>query len=259
MEKGMEFGESQNQVQEEMSIQTAPPPENDSLKNSEARTNTSAIANNDANTIPPGRRSGSVIYKECQKNHATIIGGYVFDGCGEFVAAGKEGTMEADICAACNCHRSFHRKEIEGVVNMNSYLHQPWPQPQPQPPLHACYHHMPPPPPVGYHHHIVAASPVSQHRPIALPTASGGDFSFEEGDISNRSNNDDGGKVKKRFRTKFTTEQKDKMLAFAENVGWKIHKHDDNAVEQFCAETGVKKQVLKVWMHNNKLKLGKRS
>ncbi|KAE9615538.1 hypothetical protein Lal_00018412 [Lupinus albus] len=163
--------------------------------------------------------------------------------------------MEADICAACNCHRNFHRMEINGVVNMNSYLHQPWPQPQP--PLHTCCHHMLPPPPIGYHrHHIVAASPVSQHRPIALPTASGGDFSCEEGDMLNRNNNDDGGKVKKRFRTKFTTEQKDKMLAFAEKLGWKIHKHDATAVEQFCAETSVKRQVLKVWMHNHK---GKKS
>ncbi|OIV96583.1 hypothetical protein TanjilG_28440 [Lupinus angustifolius] len=204
----------------------------------QARTKTSAIANN--------HRSGSVIYKECQKNHATIIGGYVFDGCGEFAAAGKEGTMEADICAACNCHRSFHRKEIEGVVNINSYVHHPLPQPQPL--LYTCYHHLPPPPPIGYHHHIVAASPLSQHRPIALPTAPDGDFSCEEGDISNRNDNDDGGKVKTRFRTKFTIGQKDKMLAFVEKIGWKIHIHDATAVEQFGAETGVKRQVLKAWI-----------
>lgn len=57
---------------------------------------------------------------------------------------------------------------------------------------------------------------------------------------------------KKRFRTKFTQEQKDKMLEFAEKVGWRIQKQDELAVEEFCAEVGVKRQVLKVWMHNNK-------
>ena len=65
-----------------------------------------------------------------------------------------------------------------------------------------------------------------------------------------------GGGGKKRSRTKFTQEQKEKMLEFAERVGWRIQKHDEAAVEQFCAETGVKRHVLKVWMHNNKNTLG---
>ncbi|KAG4919646.1 hypothetical protein JHK85_057927 [Glycine max] len=52
-------------------------------------------------------------YKECLKNHAAAIGGNATDGCGEFMAAGEEGTLEALKCSACNCHRNFHRKEIE--------------------------------------------------------------------------------------------------------------------------------------------------
>ncbi|CAB4267232.1 unnamed protein product [Prunus armeniaca] len=48
------------------------------------------------------------------------------------------------------------------------------------------------------------------------------------------------------------------MLEFAEKVGWRIQKHDEAAVEEFCGETGVKRQVLKVWMHNNKHTLGKK-
>ena len=58
--------------------------------------------------------------------------------------------------------------------------------------------------------------------------------------------------LKKRFRTKFTPGQKDKMQEFAERLEWKMQKQDEQQVEQFCAEVGVKRQVFKVWMHNNK-------
>ena len=58
--------------------------------------------------------------------------------------------------------------------------------------------------------------------------------------------------VKKRFRTKFTQEQKEKMFNFAEKAGWKIQKQEESVVQQFCQEIGVKRRVLKVWMHNNK-------
>ncbi|PKI73550.1 hypothetical protein CRG98_006131 [Punica granatum] len=32
------------------------------------------------------------------------------------------------------------------------------------------------------------------------------------------------------------------MLGFAERLGWRIQKHDEAAVEQFCSETGVRRQ-----------------
>ncbi|PRQ21296.1 putative Homeobox domain-containing protein [Rosa chinensis] len=48
------------------------------------------------------------------------------------------------------------------------------------------------------------------------------------------------------------------MVEFAEKVGWRIQKHDEAAVEEFCADSGVKRQVLKVWMHNNKHTIGKK-
>ncbi|XAR48332.1 hypothetical protein NMG60_11031114 [Bertholletia excelsa] len=53
-----------------------------------------------------------VRYKECRKNHAANIGGYAVDGCREFMPAGKEGTKAAFACAACTCHRNFHRREV---------------------------------------------------------------------------------------------------------------------------------------------------
>lgn len=54
-------------------------------------------------------------YRECRKNHAASIGGYVVDGCREFLAAGDEGTNSALRCASCSCHRSFHKREVEIV------------------------------------------------------------------------------------------------------------------------------------------------
>jgi ZF-HD class homeobox domain-containing protein len=62
----------------------------------------------------------------------------------------------------------------------------------------------------------------------------------------------------KRFRTKFTMEQRERMFAFSERVGWRLQKHDEAAVQQFCADAGVKRHVLKVWMHNNKHTFGKK-
>ncbi|XP_078180256.1 mini zinc finger protein 2-like [Carex rostrata] len=58
-----------------------------------------------------------VRYSECQKNHAARTGGYAVDGCREFMPEGDEGTDEALICAACGCHRSFHRRVQEYDVH----------------------------------------------------------------------------------------------------------------------------------------------
>ncbi|KAB2075479.1 hypothetical protein F383_26745 [Gossypium arboreum] len=60
--------------------------------------------------------SRSVRYAECQKNHAAGVGGYAVDGCREFMASGEEGTTAALTCAACGCHRNFHRREVETEV-----------------------------------------------------------------------------------------------------------------------------------------------
>ncbi|CAA0829673.1 Zinc-finger homeodomain protein 7 [Striga hermonthica] len=53
-----------------------------------------------------------VTYEECRKNHAAGLGKYAVDGCCEFMPAGEEGSGAALRCAACNCHRSFHRKVV---------------------------------------------------------------------------------------------------------------------------------------------------
>ncbi|KAJ6412860.1 hypothetical protein OIU84_005833 [Salix udensis] len=37
----------------------------------------------------------SIRYRQCKKNHAVGISGHAVDGCGEFMAAGEEGTFDA--------------------------------------------------------------------------------------------------------------------------------------------------------------------
>ncbi|KAK7380109.1 hypothetical protein VNO78_32521 [Psophocarpus tetragonolobus] len=119
------------------------------------------------------------MYRECLRNHAASLGSYATDGCGEYSV--EESSLQ---CAACGCHRNFHRKvAVEGEMMM--------------------------------------------------------EYSTGGG--------------KKRFRSKFSSEQKEKMLAFAEKLGWKLQRKEvDDDIDRFCKTVGVTRQVFKVWMHNHK-------
>ncbi|CAA7043823.1 unnamed protein product [Microthlaspi erraticum] len=202
-----------------------------------------------------------VKYKECLKNHAASIGGNAVDGCGEFMPTGEEGSIDALTCSVCNCHRNFHRREIEGEEKT----------------FFPTYNHHQPPPLqrklMFHHHHKMVKSPLPQQMimPIGVATAAGSNSESED-----LMEEDGGGGLtfrqpppppppygvhnqKKRFRTKFTQEQKEKMLSFAERVGWKMQRQEESVVQQFCQELGVRRRVLKVWMHNNKHNLSKKS
>ncbi|KAK8618977.1 hypothetical protein V6N13_132949 [Hibiscus sabdariffa] len=205
-----------------------------------------------------------VRYRECLKNHAAAMGGNATDGCGEFMPSGEEGTIEALTCSACNCHRNFHRKEVEGEAPSSYDCY----------PLHGMSgrvgrklllgHHksiLPPPEALGY-----PTGTLIQSRAAATPHQM--IMSYNMGSLPSESDEDGGGVVvgsrpvqvmKKRFRTKFSQEQKEKMLNFAEKVGWKIQKQEESVVQQLCQEIGVKRRVLKVWMHNNKHNLAKKN
>lgn len=187
-----------------------------------------------------------VKYRECLKNHAASLGGHATDGCCEFMPSGDEGTLEALTCAACNCHRNFHRREVEGEQHIcadckfHGFCERkridslfPSPLPLASPTL------LSPPP-----HMIMAFNPGA-----GIPDSD----EFDGGLTSPHSSS-----LKKRFRTKFTPEQKEQMAAFAQKLGWRIQKHDEEAVQQFCTDVGIKRHVLKVWMHNNKLTMGKK-
>ncbi|KAL2344172.1 hypothetical protein Fmac_005457 [Flemingia macrophylla] len=119
--------------------------------------------------------SSNCVYRECLRNHAASLGSYATDGCGEFTLHDLSSLQ----CAACGCHRNFHRK-VEASTELTEY--------------------------------------------------SGGG----------------GERSKKRFRTKFSAEQKEKMLAFAEKLGWKLQRREaDDEIERFCRSVGVSRQVFK--------------
>lgn len=56
----------------------------------------------------------------------------------------------------------------------------------------------------------------------------------------------------KRFRTKFSQEQKERMEEFAVKLGWGMRKEDEEEVKRFCGEVGLKREVFRVWMNNSK-------
>ncbi|OIT22137.1 PREDICTED: zinc-finger homeodomain protein 9-like [Nicotiana attenuata] len=208
-----------------------------------------------------------VIYKECLKNHAASLGGHAVDGCGEFMPSPTANPADPTSlkCAACGCHRNFHRREPEEPVVI------------PPPPIataaleyqpHHRHHPPPPPPPLPRGDHSSPNSPSpppisSAYYPASAPhmlLALSAGFSGEKNHnpISSPVVNTSNSNGRKRFRTKFTPDQKVKMLEFAERVGWKMQKRDEDLVRSFCNEIGVEKGVLKVWMHNNKNTFGKK-
>ncbi|KAL0702781.1 hypothetical protein Bca4012_058903 [Brassica carinata] len=142
------------------------------------------------------------------------------------MSSGEEGTAESLLCAACDCHRSFHRKEIEGmfVVKLNSFGHSQRP-------------------------------PVSRHVSPNMMSFGGGRGGRDPAESSTEDLNKfhqsfDGNGVdqyqyhpKERFRTKFNQEQKEKMMEFAEKIGSTMSKPEDNEVNQFCREINVERQV----------------
>ncbi|KAL2473947.1 Zinc-finger homeodomain protein 2 [Forsythia ovata] len=140
-------------------------------------------------------------YKECLKNHAVGIEDHAVDGCSEFMVTGMEGSLDALKCASCNCHQNFHRKETEGTTEAQ----------------------------VGY---LYAAHPQQQRPPLALLSNSGsGGRSGSKDELEDYYSNPSSSVWKKRFWTKFTQEQKDKMLNLAERLGWKIQKQDEELVQ----------------------------
>ncbi|GAB2224052.1 hypothetical protein Drorol1_Dr00004798 [Drosera rotundifolia] len=267
----------------------------------------------------------AVRYRECMRNHAATIGGHANDGCGEFMARGPDGTPDSLSCAACGCHRNFHRREVSytSVDGAGSAV--------PSAPTQLLLHHQPHyPGRSGGVYHQLSAAPIksapphlqrqltmlSQNKAPQLgskwPKQPHDDNDGNEEDDDDEDDHDDrsggvrrddnmevdydrtperdeqlsaglqhrmgpmgapaqfgsigptmaapvnivsGGtmmRVGKRFRTKFTSEQKERMLAFAERLGWRLQRHDDVSLNQFCAEIGVTRNVFKVWMHNNK-------
>ncbi|GMI82526.1 hypothetical protein HRI_001921900 [Hibiscus trionum] len=189
-----------------------------------------------ASNIKP---SSFIRYRECLKNHAANIGANIYDGCGEFMPSGEEGTLEALKCAACDCHRNFHRKEVDGETQFGANASRSLMLHPLQLSPHTKMHTSP------------SSTMVASMNNMAFGSGGGNESSSEDLNVF-QANAASYILSKKRFRTKFTQEQKDKMLELAEKVGWRISKEGEELVQKFCAEHGVKRKVFKVWMHNNK-------
>ncbi|KAK8556864.1 hypothetical protein V6N13_064859 [Hibiscus sabdariffa] len=198
-----------------------------------------------------------IAYKECLKNHAATLGGHALDGCGEFMRSPTSTPTDPTSlkCAACGCHRNFHRREPE--VDPPPKTDMPAIEYLPQ------HRHHPPPPPPQVSHNSASPPPISSSyypsAPHVLLALSGG---LSSGALDNThlpSNTSNlGSNTKKRFRTKFSQLQKEKMQEFAEKIGWRIQKREEQLIQEFCSEVGVHREVLKVWMHNNKNTFGKK-
>ncbi|OAY67095.1 Zinc-finger homeodomain protein 11 [Ananas comosus] len=63
------------------------------------------------------------VYKECMRNHAAKLGTYAADGCCEYTAdEARPGSLS---CAACGCHRNFHRKVFLDGHRRHDHQQQP--------------------------------------------------------------------------------------------------------------------------------------
>ncbi|CAL1355868.1 unnamed protein product [Linum trigynum] len=69
---------------------------------------------NNKSTTAKSTATATVRYRECLRNHPASMGVNVYDGFGEFMHGGEEGSLEALKCATCECHRNFHHNEVDG-------------------------------------------------------------------------------------------------------------------------------------------------
>ncbi|KAL3818505.1 hypothetical protein ACJIZ3_004410 [Penstemon smallii] len=71
-----------------------------------------------------GENNVNEMYRECLRNHAASLGSYATDGCGEFTPDHNDTTSPGTAglnCAACGCHRNFHRKVIHTAAETIDY------------------------------------------------------------------------------------------------------------------------------------------
>ncbi|MCL7036757.1 hypothetical protein MKW94_011595 [Papaver nudicaule] len=264
-------------------VNTTPPPATKSFTNG-------VLKRHNHTHQPQPTSAAIVVYRECLKNHAASLGGHSLDGCGEFMPSPNTNLNDPTSlkCAACNCHRNFHRRDPEEGTHIIEYRHHQappvLPTPQQQQPGDQEAGNVSPsssdsPPPISSAYNYPNSS--APHMLLALRTgglsavpSDNNNLIMGAGKMSttitttvggqnNNSPNPTNGNVsingsgRKRIRTKFSQEQKDKMYLFSERLGWKLQKRDEGIIDEFCNEVGVERGILKVWMHNNKHTFGK--
>ncbi|KAJ6910002.1 zinc-finger homeodomain protein 11-like [Populus alba x Populus x berolinensis] len=170
---------------------------------------------------PPPQQHMVVSYRECLKNHAAGFGGLALDGCGEFMPKPTATPQDPTSlkCAACGCHRNFHRSEPFGPTTTTRV---------PPPPPALNWTTSPGPGSTSSGPSPSPASPIPQsfypsapHMLLALSAGHPDDTQPQKQSHSLVMINPHG---KKRARTKFSQEQKEKMYLFAEKLGWRSRK-----------------------------------
>ncbi|XP_073063842.1 zinc-finger homeodomain protein 2-like isoform X1 [Primulina eburnea] len=197
-----------------------------------------------AEASTPFNSATSITYRECLKNHAANTGNYAVDGCREFMPGGEEGTQESLKCAACDCHRNFHRKEVTSGLGPLHFLALPTLNSRQNSTTAAAFQlHLAttvasmPPTRVNYEGNsggLGEAESSSEYLDMFQPIPGGYALIQHSSPGS-----------KRRFRTKFTQEQKDRMHEFATKLGWSLQNEDDQEMQKFCREVGVKRRVFK--------------
>ncbi|KAG2302395.1 hypothetical protein Bca52824_031046 [Brassica carinata] len=159
-------------------------------------------------------------YGECRKNQAASAGTTAYDGCGEFVSANPSG----EDCAACGCHRSFHREESVSKTILEA----------------------------------LKISPLQFRQIFCSPYGDGDTEAKNKKRIAaDRSSGEEAGRAK-RSKTRFTAEQTERMRSYAEKVGWKVSSESRERVREFCDGIGVTRRNLRVWMNNHNGDNGRR-
>ncbi|XP_010554329.1 PREDICTED: zinc-finger homeodomain protein 14 [Tarenaya hassleriana] len=168
----------------------------------------------------------SPVYGECMRNHAARLGSYATDGCREFFPSAASG----DICAACGCHRSYHRR-----------LHPP------EIPASSAGEIIPHHPrhPFTSLRRVKQLARLRREEPgPPLPPATETEEEEEEETVM----------MRRRRKSKFTAEQREAMREYAERLGWTLRDKRSlrDEIKMFCDGIGVSRYLFKTWVNNNK-------
>ncbi|KAL9306155.1 Zinc-finger homeodomain protein 14 [Arabidopsis thaliana] len=158
------------------------------------------------------------VYRECMRNHAAKLGSYAIDGCREYSQPST-----GDLCVACGCHRSYHRR-ID-VISSPQINHTRFP--------------------------FTSLRRVKQLARLKWKTA---EERNEEEDDTEETSTEEKMTVQRRRKSKFTAEQREAMKDYAAKLGWTLK--DKRALREeirvFCEGIGVTRYHFKTWVNNNK-------
>ncbi|CAN8293470.1 unnamed protein product [Cochlearia groenlandica] len=161
----------------------------------------------------------SCVYRECMRNHAAKLGSYAIDGCREY---SKPAT--GDLCAACGCHRSYHRRvDVESFPQITQTRFP-----------------------------YSSLRRVKQLARLRWKAAAAEEEVTE--DDEETSAEERMTVVQRRRKSKFTAEQKEAMREYAVKLGWTLKDKREirEEIRVFCDGIGVSRYHFKTWVNNNK-------